>query len=88
MSGSEDKTVKIWNAATGQVENTLQGHSDSVRSVAFSSDGSRIVSGSADETVKIWNAATGEVENTLQGHSGFVRSVAFSSDGSRIVSGI
>ena len=65
----------------------LQGHSDSVTSVAFSSDGSRIVSGSDDKTVKIWNAATGEVENTLQGHSDYVTSVAFSSDGSRIVSG-
>jgi WD40 repeat protein len=87
VSGSGDKTVKIWNAATGEVENTLQGHSSYVTSVAFSVDGSRIVSGSYDKTVKIWNAATGEVENTLLGHSSYVTSVAFSVDGSRIVSG-
>ena len=61
-----------------------QGHSGVVRSVAFSSNGSRIVSGSDDKTVKIWNAATAEVENTLQGHSDAVRSVAFSSEGSSI----
>ena len=87
VSGSNDKTVKIWNAATGDVESTLLGHSGRVTSVAFSVDGSRIVSGSGDKTVKIWNAATGEVENTLLGHSSVVTSVAFSVDGSRIVSG-
>ena len=61
--------MKIWNAATGDVEQTLAGHSSFVWSVAFSPDGSKIVSGSEDNTVKIWNAATGDVEQTLAGHS-------------------
>ena len=52
-SGSDDNTVKIWNAATGDVEQTLAGHSKSVLSVAFSPDGSKIVSGSEDNTVKV-----------------------------------
>ncbi|KIJ91722.1 hypothetical protein K443DRAFT_653503, partial [Laccaria amethystina LaAM-08-1] len=58
-----------------------------VRSVAFSQDGSRVVSGSDDNTVRIWNVTTGEVEAELKGHTGSVRSVAFSQDGSQVVSG-
>jgi WD40 repeat protein len=65
----------------------LEGHTHWVRSVAFSSDGSRIVSGSYDCTVRIWDAALGVVLHTLGGHTDSVRSAAFSSDGSRIVSG-
>jgi WD40 repeat protein len=87
VSGSRDKTVKIWNAASGDIIKTLLGHSNWVNSVAFSPNGTQIVSGSADKTVKIWNAATGLVEKTLQGHSQGVTSVAFSPNGTRIVSG-
>jgi hypothetical protein len=65
----------------------LLGHRDTVRSVAFSVDGSRIVSGSDDKTIKIWDSITGSVINTFTGHSSSVYSVAFSVDGSRIVSG-
>ena len=46
VSGSRDKTVKVWDAATGQETLTLKGHTGSVSSVAFSPDGKRIVSGS------------------------------------------
>ena len=54
-SGSDDKTLKVWDADTGQLAITLRGHSEYVRSVSFSPDGKRIVSGSYDKTVKIWN---------------------------------
>ena len=56
-------------------------------SVAFSPDGSRIVSGSDDNTIRLWDTQSGDNIATLEGHSGSVRSVAFSPDGSRIVSG-
>jgi len=73
------------------LEQTLEGHSDPVKSVAFSHDGSRLASGSDDCTVRVWNVATGQVEQTLghsgDGHSGRVNSVAFSHDGSRLASG-
>ena len=87
VSGSEDNTVRIWNATTGGVEAELKGHTDPVWSVAFSQDGSRVVSGSKDKTVRIWNATTGEVEAELKGHTVSVASVAFSQDGSQVVSG-
>src|SRR5260221_1620338 len=60
----------------------------SVRSVAFSSDGTRIVSGSGDGYVRVWDASTGAELRKLNGHSYIVVSVAFSSDGNRIVYGL
>jgi WD40 repeat protein len=58
-----------------------------VNAVAFSSDGSCIVSGSWDESVRVWDALTGEQKHVLNGHTESVNSVAFSGDGSCIVSG-
>ncbi|KAL3587909.1 hypothetical protein FPOAC2_13808 [Fusarium poae] len=86
-SGSDDKTVKIWDAATGVCEQTLEGHGHWVMSVVFSADGQRLASGSYDKTVKIWDAATGVCEHTLEGHGYLVTSVVFSADGQRLASG-
>ncbi|KAF3010020.1 hypothetical protein E8E13_011438 [Curvularia kusanoi] len=84
-SGSQDKTVKLWDAATGNCK-TLEGHSDWVTAVAFSPDGKQIASGSNDSTVKLWDA-TGACKKTLEGHSSWVRAVAFSPDSKQIASG-
>ena len=59
VSGSYDKTIKIWNLESGQEIKTLKGHSESVNSVAISSDNKYIVSGSADNSIKIWNIESG-----------------------------
>jgi WD40 repeat protein len=56
VSGSDDKTLKVWNATTGQETLTLKGHTSRVNSVAFSPDGKRIVSASEDATLKVWDA--------------------------------
>ena len=58
VSGSEDNTLKVWDAATGRATLTLTGHVNMVTSVADSPDGTRIVSGSWDKTLKVWDAAT------------------------------
>lgn len=55
VSGSEDKTVRVWDAVSGELLKTLEGHTSSVNSVSFSPDGSRIVSGSRDKTVRVWD---------------------------------
>jgi WD40 repeat protein len=65
----------------------LYGHIGDVYSVAFSSDGSRIVSGSKDHTVRVWDAVSGTIKHILEGHTESVSSVAFSSDSLWIVSG-
>jgi WD40 repeat protein len=85
-SGSNDNTIKLWNAATGEQRQTLEGHSDWVNAVAFSPDGQTVASGSGDKTIKLWNAATGEQRQTLEGHSDWVNAVAFSPDGQTVAS--
>ncbi|KAI0033900.1 WD40-repeat-containing domain protein, partial [Vararia minispora EC-137] len=89
VSGSGDKTIRVWDTRTGQLDMPpIEGHIDYVHSVAFSPDGTRIVSGSDDKTVRVWNAQTGQLEMPpIKGHTYSVRSVAFSPDGTRIVSG-
>ncbi|WP_133164060.1 WD40 repeat domain-containing protein, partial [Cuspidothrix issatschenkoi] len=89
-SGSDDKTIKLWNARTGKLLQTLTGHSrnwGSVNSVAYSPDGQTLASGSDDKTIKLWNARTGKLLQTLTGHSDSVNSVAYSPDGQTLVSG-
>ena len=57
VSGSDDKTVRLWDADTGhRSAHPLTGHTDAVYSVAFSPDGTRIASGSGDSTVRLWDA--------------------------------
>ncbi|KZV67661.1 WD40 repeat-like protein [Peniophora sp. CONT] len=77
FTDASDRTVQV-----------LTGHLDIVYSVAFSPDGTRIISGSHDRTIRIWDAETGQMMGKpLEGHTDFVRSVAFSPDGTRIASG-
>ena len=54
LSGSTDRTVKLWEVADGQCLRTFAGHADAVTSVALSADGRHALSGSADRTLKLW----------------------------------
>jgi WD40 repeat protein len=87
VSGSWDKTIKLWNLATGEQIRTLTGHSEWVYSVAISPDGKTLASGGEDKTIKLWNLATGEQIRTLTGHSDWVFSIAISPDGKTLASG-
>ena len=89
ISGSSDRTIRIWDTETGSViGEPLQGHTASVWSVAYSPDGRHIISGSFDKTIRIWDAETGAaVGNPLEGHTDTVWSVAYSPDGRHIISG-
>jgi WD40 repeat protein len=77
----------VWDTLMGQELKVLNRHTDAVTSVAFSTDGARIVSGSHDRSVRVWDASTGEEIKLLIGHIDVVGSVSFSSDGACIVSG-
>ncbi|MCC5644224.1 serine/threonine protein kinase, partial [Nostoc sp. CHAB 5824] len=67
-SGSEDKTIKLWDVSTGKALKTLTGHSSKVNSVVFSPDGKTLASGSEDKTIKLWDVSTGKALKTLTGH--------------------
>src|SRR5262249_46400656 len=84
VTASDDKTARIWDAASGNEIAVLRGHEDVVKSAAFSPDGSRIVTASKDKTARIWDTASAKEIAVLRGHEGRV-SAAFSPDGSRIV---
>ena len=89
VSGSNDRTICIWDAQTGTpIGELLRGHTNSVSSVSFSPDGTKIVSGSNDNTIRIWDAQTGaQIGEPLTGHTDSVSSVSFSPDGAKIASG-
>ena len=71
VSGSDDNTLKVWNASTGRCLRTLVGHTGGVWSSQM--EGNTIVSGSTDRSLKVWNAETGECVHTLYGHTSTVR---------------
>ena len=81
--------ISLWNVEKREVVHTLTGHKNGAGSVAFSSDGTLLVSGGGtnDRTVKLWDVAKRELIATLEGHTGDVTSVAFSQDGHLLASG-
>ena len=86
-SGSEDKTIRLWDLETFQIISTLTGHAQGVKSVAFSPDGTILATGSDDQTVKLWDWNQGKEIGTFSGHTHAVKSVAFSPEGKVLASG-
>jgi WD40 repeat protein len=87
VTGSEDKTARLWEAATGNEVSRLVGHTLGVDAVAFSPDGRLVLTGSGDKTARLWEADTGKEVRTFRGHEGDVYSVAFSPDGRLVLTG-
>jgi WD40 repeat protein len=84
VSGCDREPTPPASSSVGQETLTLKGHTDSVRRVAFSADGTRLASASLDGTVTAWDTTSGQETLTLNGHTGPVWNVAFSVDGKRL----
>ena len=87
VSGSDDKTLRVWDLDTGQCIRTLEGHTGKVGAVSITPDGRIAVSGSFDHTVRVWDLHTGHCIGVLEGHTNCVRAVCITPDGRRAVSG-
>ena len=85
-AGTATGEIRFWHGS-GRPLSTVQGHTDWVRSVAFSPDGKILASGSGDRTVCLWEVSSGQCLTILQGHTDAVYSVAFSPDGKTLASG-
>lgn len=80
MSGSEDKTIKVWDARSGECLKTLKLHTDQVKCVLNLKNGS-FASASSDKSIKIWHDTNFSLIRTLSGHSEAVRSLSLTEDG-------
>lgn len=88
VTGSQDSTVQVWAALTGELLVTFRGHTDSVNVVTWSPDGQLVASAGCDTVVYVWNAETGEIVCAYHGHTALLtRGLAWSPDGSRLASG-
>ena len=85
--GMESGDIVIVDVITGIRTSVLSGHAQLVGSLAFSSDGTLLVSGSDDKTIALWDIQTGGLETVYSGHTGRIRSVSISPDHSMIASG-
>jgi WD40 repeat protein len=83
LTGSADRTARLWEVVSGKSVATLSEHTDSVTAVAFSPDGRQVATGPNDGTARLWGTASGKAIATLSGHTKpFGRAgVAFSPDG-------
>ena len=83
-AAGDDHTVRIWDAATGQLRLRLAGHSDWVRTVALSPDGQTLATGANDRTIGLWNASTGERLFASPELSNVVAAISFHPNGQQL----
>jgi WD40 repeat protein len=87
LSASSDKTLRLWELASGPCVRTFEGHAGFVDSACLSLGGRYAVSGGSDKTLKLWQVDDGKCLRTLEGHTGPVESVFLSADGRHALSG-
>lgn len=86
-SPSKDKTIRLWDAETGECLRTLRETQDDFISIAFDPAGHTLASGSDNGAIKLWELASGKLLHTLEGHMDKVCSVAFDPAGRILASG-
>jgi TRAP-type C4-dicarboxylate transport system substrate-binding protein len=84
-TGSNDRTARLWDVATGETIRTFSGHTAEVYETAFSPDGKFLLTGSEDQTARLWDVASGETVQVFSGHTAGVDLGGFSPDGKYVV---
>ncbi|MCW5554801.1 MAG: serine/threonine protein kinase [Verrucomicrobiae bacterium] len=85
-SGHEDPTIRVWEAATGQLLRQLDGHTGWVCKLAFTRDGRRLISAATDQTIRIWDINSRDEPMVLRGHTDEVYAVAISESAQLVAS--
>jgi len=86
-AGYSDRTIKLWNADSGEAIGELTGNQAWVPGLAFSPDGALLASAGSDQTIRLWDTKSWAPVATLRGHEDEMYCVAFSPDGRRLISG-
>jgi WD40 repeat protein len=87
LTGSVDKTARLWDAETGKEIRQFVGHTGTLWSVCFAPNGRTVLTGSKDKTVRLWDTTTGKELRQFTGHTEPVWGVAYAPDGHSIVTG-
>jgi hypothetical protein len=87
ISGSLDKTIKLWDLTTYKERDTLKGHANSVLCIALAADGKTLASASRDGAIKVWDLATGKERLNLDGPDFGGVSLAITADGKTLAAG-
>ncbi len=86
-SGSDDKTIRLWDIQSGQYHQILTKHTDWIRALAVDPQGQWLASGSSDQTIRLWGVQSGQCQQVLEGHTDQVRTLAVDPHGQWLASG-
>jgi WD40 repeat protein len=87
LTGSSDKTARVWDSQTGAELLRIKGHTDAINGIAATPDGARILTSSSDKTARVWDSQTGAELLRIKGHTDAIKGIAATPDGARIVTG-
>jgi WD40 repeat protein/tRNA A-37 threonylcarbamoyl transferase component Bud32 len=85
-AAGSDAQIQVWDVRTGLLLKTLKGHTNWVKCVTFSPQGTLLASASSDKSIRLWDVTTGQQQAVLRGHTSDVLAVVFSPDGRRLAS--
>jgi len=87
VSGSFDRSVRLWNMQTGQAVAVLRGHSKWLQALLFAPDDQLLVAGSDGQTLRVWDGRSGKMLHTLRGHTSLTEKLSFDVSGDFLASG-
>jgi WD40 repeat protein len=86
VSGSWDKTIRVWDLDSGRLIRTLRGHSHYINGLSIIPDGKYVLSGGWDRMLRLWDLETGKCLKAFKGHQGGIDAVCITPDGRRAIS--